>query len=838
MSDSADTGPALTGVLEFTYEFVKRMRNRADLMSPPSIRQTHAIPKLLSARYFRNGKISHLDLVEVAVFTTNPEDQGIGREVAEDIILGASSRKKKPETPVQYTPPRPVDADPLEAMIAKIKRERDSSRKLQDEEIEAGSEYLDNLLTRKDAPEIETALQYLTEGDIILKGLKNDDELREAAGRQLLSKLGSLTSEDISRAETLGVIDRLAAAPNAAEQLVARAFRGENDLVGRFENLAKQDSATAARALRHLEELGIPTSEENEKMDKTLQQGLKNLSEVADYANELKRLPEDVTKHIQDAAQRFPLIDALEFSKRILEDTGQDFAEPIMEAYDSHYEKGASENVDMTQLSEAYRNGVHWKNLLEKETEKILHGADARTAAADYLENHLQEMADLKDNLTEQEMREDWSPAMQKLADAAAELVKTQSRLRKTVRTSAKHDITLSSDVVRKTAESLGMTEEEIQEIASPSYEIVENLIKTGNSGYERLHHLLTSLDLEPDQLTELANLAAEVENKDALSAIASINLQAALGRWQGKMMKDRTFQYRGKVSEERAEQALEGLIIGPATDVIKAWYHHRHKLPKEINQKLRAIAKRLLIEMGSQYAKQTMGSSMLGGLQESTTVRPFRVGDDFDMIHLEETMDYLLSQGHTKFNILNNDDFLVTQPYQGHRAFFWALDKSKSMDAPEKLGMLALSVMAGLFGIKKDDFGVVLFDHETHVVKGISEKHISVEDVAEKLMDVEAGGGTGGAQSMRIALKNLDESRAREKFFFLNSDAYLNDQSECEALAEQMKQRGIKVILIVPESHYDRDATRALASASRGVVVDIESIEELPRKLLAYTNY
>ena len=317
MSDSADTGPALTGVLEFTYEFVKRMRNRADLMSPPSIRQTHAIPKLLSARYFRNGKISHLDLVEVAVFTTNPEDQGIGREVAEDIILGASSRKKKPETPVQYTPPRPVDADPLEAMIAKIKRERDSSRKLQDEEIEAGSEYLDNLLTRKDAPEIETALQYLTEGDIILKGLKNDDELREAAGRELLSKLGSLTSEDISRAETLGVIDRLAAAPNAAEQLVARAFRGENDLVGRFENLAKQDSATAARALRHLEELGIPTSEENEKMDKTLQQGLKNLSEVADYANELKRLPEDVTKHIQDAAQRFPLIDALEFSKRI-----------------------------------------------------------------------------------------------------------------------------------------------------------------------------------------------------------------------------------------------------------------------------------------------------------------------------------------------------------------------------------------------------------------------------------------------------------------------------------------------------------------------------------------
>ena len=41
-----------------------------------------------------------------------------------------------------------------------------------------------------------------------------------------------------------------------------------------------------------------------------------------------------------------------------------------------------------------------------------------------------------------------------------------------------------------------------------------------------------------------------------------------------------------------------------------------------------------------------------------------------------------------------------------GHRAFYWALDKSGSMDAPKKLGMLAISVMAGLYGIKKDVLG------------------------------------------------------------------------------------------------------------------------------------
>jgi hypothetical protein len=399
-------------------------------------------------------------------------------------------------------------------------------------------------------------------------------------------------------------------------------------------------------------------------------------------------------------------------------------------------------------------------------------------------------------------------------------------------------DVPPTADVVRTTAKNLGMTEDEIREVLEPSFSVIEKLVREGNSGYDRLHHLMMSAGLEYDQLKELADIAAETGNKDALAAIAHINIQAALGRWEGAQMRDRSFSYRGKVTEERADQALEGLMTGPATDVIKAWYGHRNKLPGEIKQKLRAMAKRLLIDLGSQYANQTMGSSMLGGIQESTSVRPFRLGDDFDLINLEETMEALLAQGQTNFDALNYDDFLVTQPYHGHRAFFWALDKSKSMDAPEKLGMLALSVMAGIFGIKKDEFGVVLFDHETHIVKEIPQRVISVDDVASRLLDISAGGGTGAERSMRLALKNLLDSRARDKFFFLSSDAYLSDQEKCEQLAQEMKQQGIKIFLIVPASSYDDQATQALSRAGRAVVIDIESIEELPRKLLTYTNY
>ena len=283
---------------------------------------------------------------------------------------------------------------------------------------------------------------------------------------------------------------------------------------------------------------------------------------------------------------------------------------------------------------------------------------------------------------------------------------------------------------------------------------------------------------------------------------------------------------------------AFGGLLGGPATNIIKIWYTFRDQLPADLKKRLLEISKRLLIDLGMRYARQTMGSSMLGGIQESTTVRPFRIGDDIDLINLEETVDSLLSQGRTNFKVIETSDFLVTETYMGHRAFYWALDKSGSMDSPKKLGMLAISVMAGLYGIKKDDFGVVLFDSVTHVVKEMAEKTVAVEKVAADLLEARAGGGTGGAESIKLALRNFEDTKAKEKIFIFSTDMYLSDQKVCEDLVENMKPMGIKLIVLVPTHEHNPQAARALAKKGHGVVLDIDSIDELPAKLLRVTNY
>jgi hypothetical protein len=383
------------------------------------------------------------------------------------------------------------------------------------------------------------------------------------------------------------------------------------------------------------------------------------------------------------------------------------------------------------------------------------------------------------------------------------------------------------------------MSEDEILELLNPSFQVIKKLIEKGVTNFDRLHDLMKTAGLSQLQLHELADLAYSKGNQTALGAIAHIDLGAAIGNPRGRRgYGGRSSGSQAPVDSQRADMAFGGLLGGPATNIVKIWYSYRDEIPSELRRKLREIAKRLLVDLGMRYARQTMGSSMLGGIQQSTTVRPFRIGDDPELIDLEETIDSLLSQGRYNFDILDPEDFLITETYHGHRAFFWALDKSGSMHSPDKLGMLAISVMAGLYGVQKDDFGVVLFDSITHIVKRIPDRNVSAEKVATDLLEVRASGGTGGARALSLALEDFDETRAKEKIFLFNTDMYLSDQKQCEQLAELLKQKGVKVIVLVPKTSYNIGASENLVKASHGVVLDLSSIDELPERLLRITNY
>ncbi len=835
MATSPRYHPVPSSAPPFAYEFVNRMRKHQEVRAKPSVRQTQAIPQFLSARFFRKGELSLDDFVDAAVYTSYPPDQETARMIAEEILLG---RKKQKGVEVEVEAEVKVSTkdkkDPLAEVMAQIRREQELAKKIKKDKVEAGFEYLQELRKRKNKTLYNAAMDYLKEGDVVLRGVTNDSELKKEASHELLDRIGGLSANDILNSQTLDVLQQVADSVNTAERLAAKALRGDADVEQEFSELADRDPSTAARALSLMEKMDTIDKDMLKRMDQTLQDSLRDLSEMTDYAAHLERMPDNGKELIQSAPTQFALSHAMEFASTIKQHTGKDISEELMEAYDEQYDNGGRKNVDTRQLAESSMSTESWKSLVDKDTKDTVDDAMSRSSPSDYLRSKFREAATLQDHVKNRDAKSKWQEKLQQLADGAVKTSPTKTHLRQTVRELSSQGIVPTPDAVREAGESLGMTEDEILELLNPSFQVIKNLIKMGVNDFDRLHNLISSAGLTRGQLQELADLADSSDNQSALGAVAHQDFMAALGTGGS------TRGYGGQVRPDmaRADKVLGGLLGGPATNIIKIWYTYRDQLPPEIKKRLKDIARRLLIDLGQRFARATMGSSMLGGIQQSTTVRPFRIGDDIDLIDLEETMDSLLSMGRSTFDALNADDFLITETYQGHRAFFWALDKSGSMNAPEKLGMLSISVMAGLYGVQKDDFGVVLFDSETHIVKEIPDRSVSVDKVASDLLDVRAGGGTGGSSSMKLAIQNFEETRAKEKIFIFSTDAYLFDQKDCEDLAVQMRHHDIQMIILVPRHQYDRGAAEKLAKISHGVVLDIASIEELPERLLRLTNY
>ena len=310
--------PVPSNVIPFSYEFVNRMRVDRGVKKKPSVRQTQAIPHLLSARYFRNGKLTLDDFIEAAVYTTHPPDQTAARRIAEDIVLGREVSSSKIKTPVEAQIVKSQERQSaLEEVLDRIKREQELAKTIVKEKVEAGYQYLQDLRSRSDKNLYKSAMDYMNEGDVVLSGLTSDEELIQKAKSELLDRQGNLTSHDIQNSKNLDALDDVCDLSNAAERIAGKALRGDKDVEDEFSKLTSRDPATAARALKMMEELGKPGQRKRQAMDKQLKHSIKDLSEVTDYSSHLGRVPENIQNHIKDSASRYALADSSQFTDQI-----------------------------------------------------------------------------------------------------------------------------------------------------------------------------------------------------------------------------------------------------------------------------------------------------------------------------------------------------------------------------------------------------------------------------------------------------------------------------------------------------------------------------------------
>ena len=107
----------------FAITFTRKMRKQKGIAFVPSIRSSLAIPKFLTARYFRTKILISKDYIEAAVLNTAYEDQAIAERVANEILFpkNAAEWKKKKKKAEEETQPineqALVEVDPLASIL-------------------------------------------------------------------------------------------------------------------------------------------------------------------------------------------------------------------------------------------------------------------------------------------------------------------------------------------------------------------------------------------------------------------------------------------------------------------------------------------------------------------------------------------------------------------------------------------------------------------------------------------------------------------------------------------------------------------------------------------------
>jgi Mg-chelatase subunit ChlD len=268
-------------------------------------------------------------------------------------------------------------------------------------------------------------------------------------------------------------------------------------------------------------------------------------------------------------------------------------------------------------------------------------------------------------------------------------------------------------------------------------------------------------------------------------------------------------------------------LSAGSGENLLKQWFMHRKKLPENAKQKVKELAKKILIELGIYYSRSSLGSSTTGPIPINI-VRPYSIGDDFENIDLEETIYNILEKGK-KLDHIKYDDFFVFETAKGLRTACFELDISGSMTG-EKLAYMAICVSMLVYGMRNDELGITFFESDTHVLKQLNQK-VDLEKLADELLDVSARGGTKVQSALEWARKQFKEnSKSREKLNVLFTDAEIYDLKQAVEELRIFRSMGVDFILVCPETSYNLKDARKMVKIAGGQLLTIKDWDEFPK--------
>ena len=809
---------------EFAVEFIRRMRNHPDIIQIPSPRQVLSIPKLILSRYYRKGSITPNDFIEISTVTSFPDNQTLAKDMAFEVLFPNYKKDLIKSFFIEKD-------DGFEDQLANsgIKSEFDQLQDLIDEielsksfdtdMIQQLEEFMEELNQKRNEEPYKSALNLFNDNSELYKEeITSFEKLLEEAKNRMLQKINSLDPKDLKDGTNLGLNDLIQERTlREWERITSKALNNQNIEEDLNKLLSSGSLEDLLQSMKFLKDTNAISKEKFENLKNELYNKINNLDQLFQASKQLGETPKfNQDEILNNSIKRASFEHNFNLANSLDQFYGTNLRSSLLDKFDQQSENSqmflSLENLTKTAFANKSWNSL-FKQVLKNAIDDAM-SQNKKFEAFKSLTHNLQQLMNSCQNIhCSQKMAQN----IPNLTSLTLESCETPYQLRNATEFLRKIGLNPESDDIKKFGKKLDMPEDQIFELIEPTYQLLKKLVENKNADFQRLSNLMNQIQdqLNYERIKELTASALASDNRDALGALGNFNLSDALKSAQ---------QIGGQEGENKM---ISCLSAGSGENLLKQWFIHRKNLTETTKQKVKELAKKMLIELGIYYSRARLGSSTTGPIPINI-VRPYSIGDDFENIDLEETINNILEKGK-KLDHIKYDDFFVFETAKGLRTACFELDISGSMTG-DKLAYMSICVTMLCYGMRKDEIGITFFESNTHVLKELHQK-IDLEKLADDLLSVTARGGTRLQSAIEWANKQFKEhSNSREKLNVLFTDAEIFDLKEVLQEFRKMRSLGVDFILICPEASYNLNEAKKMVKVAGGQLLTIKDWNEFPK--------
>jgi len=816
---------------EFAVEFIRRMRNHPDIVQIPSSRQVLSIPKLIVSRYYRKGSVTPNDFIEISSVTSFPDNQKLAKDIAFEILFPNYKKNLMKsffdENKINeigeelISPDLKTELDQLQDLIDEI----ELTKSVDTDVIQQLEQFFDELNQKRDEEPYKSALNFFNDDSELYKEeITSLDKLLEEAKKRLMQKINSLDPKDLKAGDSLGLDDLIQEKSKRSwEKITSKALDNQNISEDLNNLLNSRNLEDLLQTLKYLNETNAIPKDTLQNLKNELQDHINNLDQLFSAAKNLGETPKfNLENVLNNSLQNNTFEHNFNLANSLDQYFGTNLRTSLLDKFNE--QNKTQMNLSLETLTKSAFANKSWNSLFNQALQNAISEASNENKKFEAFKSLTHQLQQLMNSCANMHCSQKMAQQLPDLTSLTLESCETPSQLRNATEFLRKIGLNPESEDIKRIGKELDMPEDEIYELIEPNYQLLKKLVEKNQADFQRLSNLMNQIQdqLNYERIKELIASALASDNREALGALGHFNLSEAL---KGAS------QIGG---QEGQDKMISCLSAGSGENLLKQWFIHRRDLPEKTKQKVKELAKKMLIDLGIYYSRARLGSATTGPIPINI-VRPYSIGDDFENIDLEETIYNILEKGK-ELDHIKYDDFFVFETAKGLRSACFELDISGSMSG-DKLAYMSICITMLCYGLRKDELAITFFESNTHVLKEMTQK-IDLEKLADELLSVKAQGGTKIQSALVWARKQFKEAaQSREKLNILFTDAEIFDLREAIEELRTFRSLGIDFILVCPEESYNLKEAKKMVKIAGGQLITIKDYNEFPRLISEIIN-